>query len=48
LWLAVAPLAFHRGPSPGLNAATVTAVIVLLVPALSHADPSGSALDRVM
>ena len=48
LVLAVAPLAFIAALNPSLNAATVTAVIVLLVPAMSHADPLGSALDRVM
>jgi hypothetical protein len=48
LVLAVAPLAFIAALNPSLNAATVTAVIVLLVPAMSHADPLHSALDRVM
>jgi uncharacterized membrane protein YccC len=48
LVLAVAPLAFVAAINPSLNAATVTAVIVLLVPALNHASPIGSAIDRVM
>jgi uncharacterized membrane protein YccC len=48
LVLAVAPLAFIAAINPSLNAATVTAVIVLLVPTLSHANPIGSAIDRVM
>jgi hypothetical protein len=48
LVLAVAPLAFIASLNPSLNAATVTAVIVLLVPAMSHANPLGSAIDRVM
>jgi uncharacterized membrane protein YccC len=48
LVLAVAPLAFIGAINPGLNAATVTAVIVLLVPAMSHVDPLDSAIDRVM
>src|ERR1700737_549370 len=48
LVLAVAPLAFVAAINPSLNAATVTAVIVLLVPTLSHANPIGSAIDRVM
>ena len=39
LVLAVAPLAFIAAINPSLNAATVTAVIVLLVPAMSHVDP---------
>jgi uncharacterized membrane protein YccC len=48
LVLAVAPLAFIGAINPSLNAATVTAVIVLLVPAISHVDPLDSAIDRVM
>src|SRR4030081_2655684 len=48
LVLAVAPLAFIAAINPSLNAATVTAVIVLLVPTMSHANPLDSALDRVM
>jgi hypothetical protein len=48
LVLAVAPLAFIAAINPSLNAATVTAVIVLLVPAMSHANPLGSAIDRVL
>lgn len=48
LVLAVAPLAFVGAINPSLNAATVTAVIVLLVPTISHANPLGSAIDRVM
>jgi uncharacterized membrane protein YccC len=48
LVLAVAPLAFIAAINPSLNAATVTAVIVLLVPTMSHANPLDSAIDRVM
>ena len=48
LVLAIAPLAFVGSIYPTLNTATVTAVIVLLVPAMSHANPLGSAIDRVM
>src|SRR6266576_5439178 len=48
LVLAVAPLGFIAAINPSLNAATVTAVIVLLVPTMSHVDPLGSAIDRVM
>src|SRR4030088_3446165 len=48
LVLAVAPLAFIAAINPSLNAATVTAVIVLLVPMMSHVDPFASAIDRVM
>ena len=39
LVLAVAPLALIAAINPSLNAATVTAVIVLLVPIMSHVDP---------
>src|SRR5207253_6425781 len=48
LVLTVAPLAFIAAINPSLSAATVTAVIVLLVPTFSHVDPLGSAIDRVM
>ncbi len=48
LVLAVAPLAFISALNPSLNAATVTAVIVLLVPSMSHANPLDSAVDRVL
>src|SRR6266404_1749154 len=48
LVLAVAPLAFIAAINPSLNAATVTAVIVLLVPSISHANPLDSAIDRVL
>src|SRR5882724_10611511 len=48
LVLAVAPLAFIAAINPSLNAAIVTAVIVLLVPAMSHANPLDSVIDRVM
>src|SRR5216684_6035554 len=48
LVLAVAPLAFIAAINPSLNAATVTAVIVLLVPTMSHGSPLDSAIDRVL
>ena len=48
LVLAVAPLAFVAAINPSLNAATVTAVIVLLVPTMNHANPLDSAIDRVL
>ncbi|MDU6134868.1 FUSC family protein [Bradyrhizobium sp.] len=47
LILAVTPLAFIAAINPSLNAATVTAVIVLLVPTMGHLDPLGSAIDSV-
>jgi uncharacterized membrane protein YccC len=48
LVLAVAPLALVAAFNPSLNTATVTAVIVLLVPTMHHTSPVGSAIDRVM
>ena len=47
LVLAVAPLAVIAAIIPTLSTATVTAVIVLLVPTMHHADPLTSAIDRV-
>ncbi|HMM92105.1 FUSC family protein [Bradyrhizobium sp.] len=47
LVLAVAPLAFVGAINPSLSTATVTAVIVLLVPAMNHANPMDSAIDRL-
>jgi uncharacterized membrane protein YccC len=47
LVLAVAPLAFIGAINPSLSAATVTAVIVLLVPAMNHANPMDSTIDRL-
>lgn len=47
LVLAVTPLALIAALNPSLSAATVTAVIVLLVPTMGHLDPVGSAIDRV-
>ncbi len=48
LVLAVAPLAFIAAINPSLNVATVTAIIVLLLPAINHGDPLDSAIDRVL
>src|SRR6201989_1185732 len=48
LVLAVAPLAFIAAINPGLNAATITAIIVLLLPVMNHADVLDSAIDRVL
>jgi len=47
LVLAVAPLAFTASIYPNLSSATVTAVIVLVLPSMHHADPMASAIDRV-
>jgi hypothetical protein len=48
LVLAVAPLAFIAAINPSLNVATVTAIIVLLLPIMNHADVIDSAIDRVL
>ena len=48
LVLAVTPLAFIAALNPSLNSATVTAVIVLLLPTMHHGNPLDSAIDRVM
>ena len=48
LVLAVTPLAFIAAINPSLSSATVTAVIVLLLPAMHQSDPLASAIDRVM
>jgi hypothetical protein len=48
LVLAVTPLAFVAAINPSLTSATVTAVIVLLVPTINHANPLDSAIDRVI
>jgi Fusaric acid resistance protein family len=48
LVLAVAPLAFVSAINPSLNAATITAIIVLLLPVMNHGDVLDSAIDRVL
>ncbi len=48
LVLAVAPLAFVAAINPSLNVATVTAIIVLLLPTMNHGSPLDSAIDRVL
>jgi uncharacterized membrane protein YccC len=48
LVLAVAPLAFIAALNPSLNVATVTAIIVLLLPVMNHGNPLDSAIDRVL
>lgn len=47
LALAVAPLALIAAMNPSLSAAPITAIIVLLVPTITHASPLASAIDRV-
>lgn len=46
--MAVAPLAFIAAINPSLNVATVTAIIVLLLPMMNHGTPLDSAIDRVL
>jgi hypothetical protein len=48
LVLAVAPLAFVAAINPSLNVATVTAIIVLLLPVMNHGGVLDSAIDRVL
>src|SRR6202011_2096745 len=48
LVLAVAPLAFVAAINPSLNAATFTAIIVLLLPVANHANVMDAAIDRVL
>jgi uncharacterized membrane protein YccC len=48
LVLAVAPLAFISAINPSLNAATVTAIMVLLLPVMNHSRVLDSAIDRVL
>jgi uncharacterized membrane protein YccC len=48
LVMAVAPLAFIAAINPSLNTATVTAIIVLLLPTMNHVNPLDSAIDRVL
>jgi Fusaric acid resistance protein family len=48
LVLAVLPLAFIAAINPSLNVATVTAIIVLLLPLMNNGDPLDSAIDRVL
>jgi uncharacterized membrane protein YccC len=47
LALAVAPLALIAAINPRLSVAPITAIIVLLVPMMTHATQIASALDRV-
>src|SRR6478752_8872970 len=48
LVLAIVPLAFIAALNPSLNSATVTAVIVLLLPTMHQSNPLDSAIDRVI
>ncbi len=46
--VAVAPLAVIAATRPSLSVAPITAIIVLLVPTITHASPIASAVDRVL
>ncbi len=46
--VAVAPLAVIAATRPSLSVAPITAIIVLLVPTITHASPIASATDRVL
>jgi uncharacterized membrane protein YccC len=48
LAVAVAPLALVAAIKPSLNVAPITAIIVLLVPSMTHATPLDSAIYRVL
>jgi uncharacterized membrane protein YccC len=48
LALAIAPLAVLAAINPVLNVAPITAIIVLLVPTITHTSPIESALDRIL
>jgi len=48
LAIAVAPLALIAAINPSLRVAPITAVIVILLPAITHASPVVSAVDRVL
>ena len=48
LALAVAPLALVAAINPRFSVAPITAIIVLLLPSLTHLSPLASAIDRVL
>lgn len=48
LVLTVAPLAYLGSLNPSLTAATVTGVIVLLIPEMRHTSPLDSVIDRLI
>jgi uncharacterized membrane protein YccC len=48
LALAVGPLALIAATNPRLKVAPITAIIVLLVPEITHTTPVASAIDRVL
>ena len=48
LAIAIAPLALVAAIKPSLNVAPITAIIVLLLPSITHASPLDSAIYRVL
>ena len=48
LVIAVAPLALLAAGRPNMNVVPITAIIILLLPGLTHASPVASALNRVL
>jgi uncharacterized membrane protein YccC len=48
LALAVAPLAFIASINPRFSTAPITAIIVLILPTMTHASPTASAIDRLI
>ncbi len=48
LALAVTPLALIAAINPRFSVAPITAIIVLLIPTMTHASPFASAFDRVI
>jgi len=46
--IAVAPLALLAAGRPNMNVVPITAIIILLLPGLTHADPLASATNRVL
>jgi uncharacterized membrane protein YccC len=48
LMVAVAPLALYAAIRPGMNVVPISAVIVLLVPALYRGTPLDSAINRIL
>jgi uncharacterized membrane protein YccC len=48
LVIAIAPLALLAAGRPNMNVVPITAIIILLLPGLTHANPLASAVDRVL
>ena len=46
--IAVAPLALLAAGRPNMNVVPITAIIILLLPGLTHASPLASAVNRVL